>query len=90
MEISLHRVKERVLQLSSDEHRKVSGGQVALSERQMKIIEFIHNQGSVKSGDLMRLYGISRQAAGKDLGQMVEQNLIRTDGKGRSTRYVMV
>jgi len=42
VEISLHRVKERVLLLSSDEHRKVAGGQVALSERQIKIIEFIH------------------------------------------------
>ena len=90
VEISLHRVKERVLLLSSDEYRKVSGGQVALSERQMKIIEFIHTHGSIKSGDLMRLFDISRQAAGKDLGQMVEQNLIRIDGKGRSTRYVMV
>ena len=55
----------------------------------MKIIEFIHTNGSVKSGDLMRLYGISRQAAGKELAQMVEQNLIRTEGKGRATRYVM-
>jgi Fic family protein len=89
VEISLHRVKERVLLLSSDEHRKVARGQVALSERQMKIIEFIHTHGSVKSGDLMRLYGISRQAAGKELAQMVEQNLIRTEGKGRATRYVM-
>jgi len=90
VEISLHRVKERVLLLSSDEHRMVADGQRALSERQMKIIEFIHAHGAVKSGDLMRLYGISRQAAGKELAQMVEQNLIRTDGKGRATRYVMV
>jgi len=38
----------------------------------------------------MRLYGISRQAAGKELTQMVEQNLIRTEGKGRASWYVMV
>lgn len=88
VEISLHRVKERVLLLSSDKHRKVAGGQVALSERQMKIIEFIHAHGSVKSGDLMRLYGISRQAAGKELGQMVGLGLIRAEEKGRATRYV--
>ncbi|MEN6609991.1 MAG: hypothetical protein ABFC24_04050 [Methanoregulaceae archaeon] len=56
----------------------------------MKIIEFIHSQGSVKSGDLMQLYGISRQAAEKELGQMVEKNLIQVEGKGRATRYVMV
>jgi hypothetical protein len=27
--------------------------------------------------------------AGKELAQMVAQNLIRTEGKGRATRYVM-
>lgn len=47
-------------------------------KQQMKIIEIIHAHGSLKSGYVMRLYGISRQAAGKELAQMVEQNLIRT------------
>lgn len=87
--ISLGRVKERVLLLSSDEHRKSAGGQVALSERQMKIIGFIHANGSVKSGDLMQSYGISRQAAGKELARMMELGLIRAEAKGRATRYVM-
>lgn len=90
VEVSLGRVKERVLLLSSDEHRKAKGGQVALSERQMKIIEFVHANGSIKSGDLMRQYGISRQAAGKELALMMRQNLIRPEGKGRATRYMMV
>jgi predicted HTH transcriptional regulator len=89
VEISLHRVKERVLLLSSDEHRKTTASQVALSERQMKIIEFIHAHGSIKSGDLMKLYGISRQAAGKELAQMVARSLISVEGKGNATRYVI-
>jgi Fic family protein len=89
VDLSLSRVKERVLLLSSDEHRKAAGGQVALSERQMKIIEFIHSRGSVKSGDLMQSYGISRQAAGKELTRMVELGLIRAEQKGRATRYVL-
>jgi predicted transcriptional regulator len=55
----------------------------------MKIIEYIHAHGPVKNGDLMRLYGISRKAAGKELMQMVENNVIRVDGKGRATLYVM-
>jgi len=43
----------------------------------------------VKSGDLMQLYGISRQAAGKELARMMELGLIRVEEKGRATRYVM-
>jgi len=52
-------------------------------------IEFIHTNGAVKSGDLMRLYSISRQAAGKELGRMTDLGLIRAEEKGRATRYVM-
>ena len=78
-----------MLLLSSDEHRKAAGGQIALSERQMRVIEFIHVHGSVKSVDLMQSYGISRQAAGKELGRMTELGLIRAEQKGRATRYVM-
>jgi DeoR/GlpR family transcriptional regulator of sugar metabolism len=63
---------------------------VALSGRQMKIVGFIHANGSVKSNDLVLLFRISRQAALKELAQMVGQNLIRPEGKGRATRYVMV
>ncbi|AGB03399.1 Fic family protein [Methanoregula formicica] len=62
VEVSLHRVKERVLLLSSDEHRKIAGGQVALSGRQMKIIEFIHANSSVKTRDLVVMFKVSRQA----------------------------
>jgi Fic family protein len=43
----------------------------------------------VKSADLVQVYGISRQAAGKELARMVELGLIRAEQKGRATRYVM-
>jgi len=89
VEISLARVKERVLLLSSDEHRKAAGGQVALSERQMKIIEFIHARGSVKSSDLVAMFRVSRQAALKELTILVEKNLIQREGDRRGARYVL-
>jgi Fic family protein len=89
VEISLHRVKERVLLLSSDEHRKIIGGQVALSDRQMKIIEFIHTNGSVKSSDLVAMFRISRQAALKELTGLVEKDLIQREGDRRGARYIM-
>lgn len=87
--ISLNRVKERVLLLSSGEHKKVAGGQVALSEQQMQVIEFIHARGPVKNADMVQAYGISRQAAGKELARMVELGLIRTGKKGRAAGSVM-
>lgn len=89
VEISLSRVKERVLLLSSDEHRKSAGGQVALSGRQMKIVEFIHANGSVKSGDLVSMFRISRQAALKELSALVEKGVLKREGDRRGARYVL-
>jgi hypothetical protein len=37
----------------------------------------------------MRVYGISRQAAGKELARMTELGFIRTEERGRATWYVM-
>lgn len=89
VELSLHRVKERVLLLSSDEHRKVAGGQVALSGRQMKVIEFIHAHGSVKTSDLVAMFKVSRQAALKELTAMVEKDLVQREGDRRGARYIL-
>jgi Fic family protein len=89
VELSLSRVKERVLLLSSEEHRKAAGGQIALTERQMKIIGFIHARGSVKSSDLVSMFNVSRQAALKELNSMVEKNLILREGDRRGARYVL-
>ena len=89
VEISLHRVKERVLLLSSDEHRKESGGQVALSERQMKIIEYIHANGSIKTTNLVSIFHISRQAALKELSQMADKELIQMKGIRKAAHYVL-
>jgi len=62
---------------------------VALSERQMKIIEFIHAHGSVKTSYLVSLYHISRQAALSELAHMVEKGLIVRQGIRRGAQYVM-
>ena len=88
--ISLHRVQERVLQLSRDEHLKGLEGQIALTDRQMKIIDHLHRNRSITTGDCTKMFRISRQAALKELGKLVEHNLIVLQGKGRGSRYVLV
>jgi hypothetical protein len=50
-------------------------------KREMKIIKVIHVHGSAKKGDLIRFYGISGPATGKELIQRFKQNLTRTTGK---------
>ncbi len=89
VELSLHRVKERILLLSGDEHRKAIVGQVALTERQMRIIEFIHDHGSVKTRDLVLMFHISRQAALAELTGMMDMDLIVRVGIRKNSRYIL-
>lgn len=89
VEVSLHRVKERVPLLSGEEHKKSTSGQIALTERQMQIIEYLHLHGSVKSSDIARICHISRQAALNELNAMREKGLLAREGEGRGVRYLL-
>ncbi|HEC88187.1 MAG TPA: Fic family protein, partial [Thermoplasmata archaeon] len=53
--ISISRVKERVLQLSIERKKKEKIGQIALTERQMKILEYIQRNGEITTGDIAKM-----------------------------------
>ncbi len=87
--ISIDAVKERVVRLSSERLRKAKRGQIALSERQMQIVEFINTAGKITSGDIQRMFKISRQAAHKEIKALIELEVIKSQGEGRATYYVL-
>lgn len=87
--ISITKVKEKVLRLSLEKHRNEEKGQIPLSERQMKIVEHIISRGRITSGDLQKMFNISRQAAHKELLKMIELNLIEQKGAGKTVYYVI-
>jgi Fic family protein len=89
VKISLQKVKERVLLLSGDQHRKATSGQVALSERHMKIIEYVRQNGSVKTRDIVGLFHISRQVALKELKVLIDQDLLLKEGIRKSAHYIL-
>lgn len=65
-------------------------GQIALNERQMKIIEFIQRNGKITAGDVANMFKITRQAALKELSKLVELEVVVLKGKGRDAHYVLV
>ncbi len=88
--ISITRVRERVLQLSMERRKKESRGQIALTERQMQILEHIQQQGRITAGDVAEMFDISRQAALKELNKLVDLDVIELRGSGRGAHYVMI
>jgi len=86
---SVNEVKEAVLKVGS---KKKNGQrvQVALTPKQMKIVEYINMNGKVTNKDLRGLFKISAQAVHKELAKLVELKVIKPVGEGRALRYILV
>ncbi|MCL5883259.1 MAG: Fic family protein [Actinobacteria bacterium] len=87
--VSLKVVKEKVIGLSRDIKFLKDKGQVALTERQMKIVERAIQNNQVTVGELAQEFGISRQAGLKEMNKLVELGVVRLVGKGRGAHYVL-
>ena len=87
--VSILRVKEKVLQLSLERQKQREKGQIALTERQMKIIELIQKNGQISSGDIQKTFKISRQAAYKEIKKLIELDIIERRGSGKAIYYVL-
>lgn len=86
---SLEAVKERVVRLSSERLRKTRRGQVALTERQMQVVEFINRNGKVTNTDMREMFKISDRAALKEIRKLVDLKVLKPQGKGRSLYYAL-
>lgn len=87
--VSVEQVKEKVLRLSRDSRKRAQVGQVALTERQMRIVEFLHDRGKMTNRDLRSMLKVSRQAALKELGKLIRLGVIQAEGGGRALHYVL-
>jgi Fic family protein len=86
---SIKAVEERILRLSSEKLRKDVKGQIALTERQMKIIEYINQKGKIAAGNISEMFGLSRQGALKEMSKLVKLGVVKLEGAKRGAHYVM-
>ncbi len=87
--LSISKIKEKVLQLSIEKHKKGARGQVALTEKQSKIVEHILSNGQITSAEIQNMFKISRQASHKEIVKLIELNLIEQKGAGKAIYYVI-
>ena len=89
--IELTKVKERVRKVSIDSKLKGKiGEQVALTERQMKIVEFLSEVGSGVMQDLKSNFPmISEDTVLRDLTYLMEKGIIKKEGKTKASRYII-
>ena len=87
--LQIETVKKRVLSLSSDLKRKQSKGQIALTERQMRIVERIHDYRYITNKTIREMFKLSDEGALKELKRLLSLGVIKSEGRGRNIRYLL-
>jgi len=90
--IELTKVKDRVKKISLDEKVKerLGGKQIALNERQMKIMEYIEARKEATMKELKPLLPmISEDTVLRELSLLIKQKLIRKKGSRKAARYLL-
>ncbi len=88
--IELNRIKEKVQRLSVDLKMKKRRGQIALNERQIKLLEYIQSVGFVNNRAYRELFPmISEDTILRDLQQLVKMRIIKKEGSTKKARYIM-
>lgn len=89
--IELTKIKEKVRKISIDTKlRGKIGEQVALSERQMKLVEYISESGQAVMQDLRSVLPmVSEDTILRDLGYLIEKGIIKKEGKTKAARYII-
>jgi len=87
--VSVEAIRKRVIGLSKDIKILKQKGQIALTERQMRIVERIISKGSITNREARELLGLSDEGIRKEITKLIELGVLRKVGEGRSTHYVL-
>ncbi|EKF86560.1 Fic family protein [Methanobacterium formicicum] len=82
--ISLREIKDRIMLFPSGAPQKIR-----LTEKMLKILEYLQLNGSITNSEVQKLLNISRQGAYKDLRSLMDKGIIEKKGGSRSTYYIL-
>lgn len=87
--ISILKVKQEVIDLSSERHKVESKGQVALSDKERKIILYLQENEKIANKDVQEMFEITSQAAVDIFKKLMKRQVIERKGAGPKTHYVL-
>ena len=85
--VSLTSVKNEILEMSHFDMKL--NDKIRLGEKEIKILEYIEKNGSIKNREVQELLDLSSQGSYSYIQKLLEKGLIKPQGKGRSTVYVL-
>jgi len=87
--VSTKAVRDKVIGLSKDIKALKDRGQIALTERQMKIVEKIVEKGKITNREMREMLGLSDEAVRKEIAKLIKMGVVYSKGKGRAIYYVL-
>jgi len=91
--VEFEKIKEKILKLSKDVKlkEKIGGQQIFLTERQVKLIEYIQDVGYIQNKMFVTLFpDISEDTVLRDLQDLIKKGIIKKVGSTKSARYLMI
>lgn len=67
----------------------VAGAEKSLSDEE-KVLEYTRSHGVITRNDVIELLGVSTSTASRVIRRMVKSNLLKQNGKARSTKYTIL
>lgn len=92
LSIELSKIKEKVENISIDAHlkEKLGGKPVMLTERQIKIIEYIQKIGYLQNKGFASLFPmVSEDTILNELKGLIKEGLVKKSGSTKGAKYVM-
>ncbi len=89
--VELSKIKERIEHISIDSNlKKKLGGPVMLSERQLKIIEYIQENGYIENNAYGTIFPmVSEDTVLREVQDLVKKGLLKKQGVTKGVKYVM-
>ncbi len=91
--IEFDKVKDRILKLSKDVKlkEKFGGKQIYLTDRQIKIVEYIQDVGYIQNKIFPSIFPeISEDSVLRDLQDLIQKGLLNKVGSTKGARYILV
>ena len=91
--IEFEKIKEKILKLSKDVKMKerFGGQQIYLTERQMKLIEYLTDTGFIQNQMFVTVFpDVSEDTVLRDLQDLIKKGLIKKVGSTKAARYAMI
>ena len=88
--IEINRIKDKVKKLSVDLRLKGRQGQIALNERQIKLIEYMDQYGQITGGEWRELLPmVSDDTILREMKTLINKKIVRKKGSTKGAIYVL-